>query len=84
MKLLGMQTPASFPGPQKVNVEGLHDYPMYFLPGNHDDRELMTRYFFPNSKPPNLYNFTFVHKGVQFIFMDWGPKSKAFFLPETT
>ena len=32
---------------------------------------------FPASKAPKLYNLTFVHKGVQFIFMDWGPKSKA-------
>jgi len=83
VKLLGLQEPASLPGPQKINIEGLHDYPMYFLPGNHDDRELMTRYLFPNSKPAKLYNFTFVHKGIQFIFMDWGPESKAFLLPET-
>ena len=68
-------------GPQKVNVEGLHDYPIYFLPGNHDDRELITRYLFSNSEPPSLYNFTFVHKGIQFIFMDWGAESKAFFFP---
>src|SRR5512134_1971714 len=43
IKLLGLSSSAALPGPQKVNVEGLRDYPMYFLPGNHDDRELMTR-----------------------------------------
>jgi len=84
VKLLGLQAPATLPGPQKINIEGLRDYPMYFLPGNHDDRELMTHYLFPNSQPLNLYNFTFVHKGVQFVFMDWGAESKAFFLPETS
>ncbi len=83
IKLLGVQTPATLPGPQKVNVEGLNEYPMYFLPGNHDNRALLTRYLFPHSKPLNLYNFTFVHKGTQFIFMDWGPESKAFLFPET-
>ncbi len=83
VKLLGVGSPAALPGPQKINIEGLHDYPMYFLPGNHDDRELMRRYLFPSSQSVNLYNFTFVHKGIQFIFMDWGPESKAFFLPET-
>ena len=83
LRLLGIQSSAVLPGPQHVNVEGLHDFPMYFLPGNHDDRELMTRYFFPESKSPGLYNLTFVHKGVQFILMDWGPESKACFLPET-
>jgi Icc protein len=81
--LLGLETSASLPGPLKVNVEGLNGYPLYFLPGNHDDHELLTRCFFPNSKSPRLYNFSFVHKGVQFIFMDWGPESKAVFLPET-
>jgi len=83
MQLLGMQTPSSWPGPQKVNIEGLIEYPLYYLPGNHDDRELLRRYFFSNSKPLKLYNFTFVHKDIQFIFMDWGPESKAFFFPET-
>ncbi|HJS17936.1 MAG TPA: metallophosphoesterase [Anaerolineales bacterium] len=83
VRLLGIRSSAALPGPQRVNVEGLHDYPMYFLPGNHDDRELMTHYLFPDSKAPSLYNLTFVHKDVQFIFMDWGPESKACFLPET-
>lgn len=83
VKLLGIDSSACLPGPQKVNVEGLQEYPMYFLPGNHDDRALMTRYLFPDSTPPRLYNFTFVHKDVQFIFMDWGAESKAIFFPET-
>src|SRR5262245_57360553 len=83
VRLLGIQSSAALPGPQRVNVEGLQEYPMYFLPGNHDDRELMTRYLFSDSKAPGLYNLTFVHKGVQFIFMDWGRESKACFLPET-
>ena len=83
VKLLGIDTPASLPGPQHINVESLKNYPMYFLPGNHDDRNLFTHYLFPNSKAPGLYNFTFAHKGVQFIFMDWGPESKAEFFPQT-
>ena len=81
--LLGLSSPAKLPGPQHVNTEGLNQYPMYFLPGNHDDRNMMTRRLFPDSQPVELYNFTFEHKGVQFIFMDWGPESKAVLLPET-
>jgi 3',5'-cyclic-AMP phosphodiesterase len=84
LRLLGVDSPAALPGPQRVSVEGLQEYPMYFLPGNHDDREMMTRYLFPDSPQiPKLYNFTFMHKGVQFIFMDWGPESKARWYPET-
>jgi 3',5'-cyclic-AMP phosphodiesterase len=82
-RLLGLDSSARAPGPWNVNIEGLRDYPMYFLPGNHDDREMVTRCLFPDSQPVDLYNFTFEHKGVQFIFMDWGPESKAVFLPQT-
>lgn len=83
IKLLGINSPAALPGPQKINIEGLRDFPMYFLPGNHDKREMFTRYLFPESQAPDLYNLTFEHKGVQFIFMDWGPESKAHLFPET-
>ena len=83
IRLLGLRPSAALPGPQHVNAEGLREVPMYFLPGNHDDREMLTRCLFPDSKPVDLYNFTFEHKGVQFVFMDWGPESKAVFLPET-
>src|SRR5215211_6638895 len=82
-RLLGLDTSAKAPGPWRVNAEGLRDFPMYFLPGNHDDREMVTRCLFPSSTPAALYNFTFEHKGIQFVFMDWGPESKAVFLPET-
>ena len=83
MKWLGLSSSARLPGPQQLNFEGLQGYPFYLLPGNHDDRERLTRCFFPESEPIDLYNFTFEHKGVQFVFMDWGPESKAVFLPET-
>ena len=36
MKLLGITSSAALPGPQHINIEGLKDFPMYFLPGNHD------------------------------------------------
>src|SRR5512132_2562035 len=48
-KMLGMDSSAALPGPQRINIEGLKQYPMYFLPGNHDDRAMMSRYFFPQS-----------------------------------
>lgn len=83
LKLLGIHSSAALPGPRRINIEGLKDFPMYFLPGNHDKRDMFTRYLFSESQAPNLYNFTFEHKGTQFVFMDWGPESKAFFFPET-
>jgi len=83
MKLLGINSSAALPGPQHINIEGMQNYPMYFLPGNHDDRAMMTRHLFSESQPVSLYNFTFVHKDVQFVIMDWGPETKAHLFPET-
>jgi len=83
VKLLGINSPAALPGPQRINIEGMKDFPFYFLPGNHDDRALLTKYLFPESTAPTLYNLTFTHKGVQFILMDWGLESKAHLFPET-
>jgi len=83
VNLLGVNSSTALPGPQRINIEGLQDFSMYLLPGNHDDREMFTRYFFPDSRPVNLYNFAFIHKGVQFVFMDWGAESKAHLFPET-
>lgn len=83
VKLLGINSSVALPEPQNIKIEGLQDFPMYFLPGNHDDRELFTHYLFPASKPVSLYNFTINHKGVQFVFIDWGPESKAYLFPET-
>ena len=83
VKLLGIDASAAYPGPQRINVEGLKDYPMYFLPGNHDNRALMTKYLFRGSQATKFYNFTFEHKGVQFIFIDWGLESRAHVYPET-
>jgi 3',5'-cyclic AMP phosphodiesterase CpdA len=83
LKLLGIHGSAALPGPQRINIEGLQDFPMYFLPGNHDKRDMFTHYLFPASDAPALYNFTFEHKDVQFVFMDWGQETKAFFFPET-
>lgn len=83
-RLLGLDPSAARAGHQNINFDGLHNYPMYFLPGNHDDREQFTRCLFPGSGPLDLYNFTFEHKGSQFIFMDWGPESKAVFFRETS
>jgi hypothetical protein len=57
---------------------------MYFLPGNHDERDFFFRHLFPVSGQQDLFNFTFDHKGVRFICVDWGQEPKAVFFPETS
>ena len=49
---------------------------MYFLPGNHDPREV----FFPNMFAPSplrAMNVAFEHGGIQFVCLDWGDQNKA-------
>jgi 3',5'-cyclic AMP phosphodiesterase CpdA len=84
VRMLDVQgDPAEAPGPLRVSMEGLHAFPMYFLPGNHDDRNEFFRCLFPKTPPMPLMNVVFVHKGIQFICLDWGPQSKAIAHPQT-
>ncbi len=74
---------SEMPGPLFISTQGLMDYPMYLLPGNHDDRESFIQCLFPESRPAPLMNVAFMHKGVQFVCLDWGPHTKATAHPET-
>jgi hypothetical protein len=70
------------PEPLYISAEGFQEFPMYLLPGNHDDRDNFFKYLFPKGPPIPLMNVTFTHKGVQFICLDWGPQTKAIAHPE--
>ncbi|MFQ5794700.1 MAG: metallophosphoesterase [Candidatus Bipolaricaulia bacterium] len=44
-RMLGVESGSgSAPGPLFVSIEGLREFAMYFLPGNHDDRDGFFRY----------------------------------------
>lgn len=70
------------PGPLFISTDGFQEFPMYLLPGNHDDRSNFFKCLFPKSSPIPLMNVSFTHKGIQFICLDWGPKTKAVAHPE--
>ena len=70
-------------GHQAVTIGERAGVPMYFVPGNHDDRDRFFRWLVPGTAPRPLFNFAFEHGGVQFIALDWGPRSKAHGHPET-
>ncbi|MCC6717002.1 MAG: metallophosphoesterase [Acetobacteraceae bacterium] len=79
--MLGLREYSAAPGPQRATGEGLRDMPCYFLPGNHDPRAAFFRNMFPWSvegvgEAPAM-NAAFVHKGVQFVCVDWGAANKA-------
>jgi Icc protein len=73
---------AEIPDPLFISADGFQEFPMYLLPGNHDDRNNFFKYLFPKSLPVPLMNVAFTHKGVQFICLDWGPHTKATANPE--
>jgi Icc protein len=84
--LLGLQgalREVDAPGPQLVSYEGLSGFPMYFLPGNHDDRQnfynnlSLRRPFSTSSQSSPLMNTKFQHKGIQFVCLDWGAENQA-------
>ena len=80
-RVLGLSEVSAPPGPQHATGEGLPDMPMYFLPGNHDPRAVFMRNMFPMPgviyEPPAHLNYTFNHKGIQFVCIDWGEDNKA-------
>jgi 3',5'-cyclic AMP phosphodiesterase CpdA len=78
---LGIQHAASAPGPLYITAQGLHEYPFYMIPGNHDGRQLMAKHFFSAGPGFEWMNVSFVHKGVQFICIDWGDAPKAVATP---
>lgn len=81
LKALGIQGTAAAPGPLSITTQGLQNYPFYMVPGNHDDRELMYKYFFSAGPAFEWMNISFVYKDVQFICLDWGDSPKAFITP---
>jgi 3',5'-cyclic AMP phosphodiesterase CpdA len=82
-QMLKLQPAAAAPGPALVTAEGLRDCPMYFLPGNHDDREHFYAHLFASAtRPGSLMNTAFQHKGIQFLCLDWGPGGVATVHPE--
>jgi Icc protein len=82
-QILQLQPAAAAPGPALVTTEGLRACPMYFLPGNHDDRKHFYSHLFSNATPPDtLMHATFQHEGIQFLCLDWGPGGLARAHPE--
>lgn len=71
------------PGPLFISIEGLHHFPLYILPGNHDERQRIYQRMFHQTPPAPLVNASFVHKGIQFVCLDWGDQAKAIAFPET-
>lgn len=83
-KILSLRIASSVPGPQYISLNNnINNFPVYFLPGNHDDRSKFYSYLFSQSPKMHLMNVAFQHKGVQFVCLDWGTEDKAVAYDET-
>jgi len=82
-RFLDLQGRSAFPGPLAISWHQLRKLPAYFLPGNHDIRNVFFRNLFSTSAPGTA-NMAFLHKGVQFLCLDFGTDNLAGeVLPET-
>lgn len=82
-QMLELRPGASAPGPGFIHSEGLDGMPVYFLPGNHDDRGNYYRGLFSKTEQSGLMNAAFEHKGVRFICLDLSPAVKGDMSRET-
>jgi Icc protein len=82
-RVFKLQPAADPPGPGKISIEGLLDYPFYVIPGNHDERSQFLQHLFSTTNRSPLVNAAFHHKGVQFVCLDMGAQPKATLYTET-
>jgi len=76
-RMLNLRMTAPPPGPQRVSVEGLQDFPMYFTPGNHDHAHRFSQCLFGQRSEGERLHLSFEHEGVHFVCPDWGPEEAA-------
>lgn len=82
-RLLGLRPGNTAPGPGTLNAEGIHELPIYFLPGNHDDRKNFYHSLYPKQASRGLMNASFEHRGIHFICLDLSPQVKGDMSEET-
>ena len=81
--MMGLRPGPQVPGPGFVHSDGIDGLPIYFLPGNHDDRENFYGALYPEQATRRLMNASFEHKGVQFLCLDLSPETKGDMSDET-
>jgi len=82
-RMLNMRFVSPPPGPQRVSAEGLVDFPMYLIPGNHDDAAEFSESLFHHDLAGDRLHVTFQHEGVHFVCPDWGPEESGGVAPDT-
>jgi Icc protein len=83
-RMLNLRFVSPPPGPQQVSAEGLVDFPMYFIPGNHDDAAQLAQSLFRHDLAGDRLHVTFQHGGVHFVCPDWGPEEPGGIGPDTS
>jgi 3',5'-cyclic AMP phosphodiesterase CpdA len=69
--VLNLSPADCLPCPHTMRYGRLWDFPLYLLPGNHDDRQVFFHNLF-NSVESERFNTCFLHKGIRFVCLDWG------------
>ncbi|MCL5429488.1 MAG: metallophosphoesterase [Chloroflexi bacterium] len=82
-RLMDLRPGSLAPGPGFVRAEGLNGLPIYFLPGNHDDRKNFYRSLYVEQTMLGLMNAYFEHDGIRFLCLDLGTEIKGVLSEET-
>ncbi|MGH2405570.1 MAG: metallophosphoesterase, partial [bacterium] len=76
-RFLDMRGSSAPPGPVSISWNRLRSLPAYFLPGNHDVRQVFFNGLFSAPPPETGANMAFIHKGIQFLCLDFGIGQRA-------
>ena len=81
VNLLALSPSTGIGLPHSIHYGRLWDFPMYLMPGNHDNREAFFNNLFSGVQAER-FNMSFLHKDVRFVCLDWGPIDRAELTPE--
>ncbi len=76
IRLLNLNKADELPGPHRIRYGRLWDFPLYLLPGNHDDRETFFNNLYQNIPQRRMLS-SFRHQGILFVCLDFGPLDRG-------
>jgi Icc protein len=72
----GIEPAGAAPGPLTLARAGLAGLPAYFVPGNHDPRDVFVRNLFPDTAPAAHLDLSWQVGDVEFVFLDMGTSGR--------
>jgi 3',5'-cyclic-AMP phosphodiesterase len=81
-EVFGVEAAGRAPGPLVSRRAGLRGLPLYFVPGNHDERTAFVQALFPDEPISDRLHLSFSVGGERLVYLDTGTSGRAGFLDE--